>query len=135
MIKGMSISTVHRRGYRRKAINRLVIGGRSGKSAEHEPIAAPEIESPNRGPAPAGGQQPGRPGFRRESDHHRHAAGLQGGLEPLRRLVRAHGFIPVPTAPETIGAYLVSLADSHAPSTIRRRLAAIGKLHRYNDLP
>jgi hypothetical protein len=41
----------------------------------------------------------------------------------------------VPTAPETIGAYLVSLADSHAPSTIRRRLAAIGKLHRYNDLP
>jgi len=47
----------------------------------------------------------------------------------------AHGFVAVPAAAETVGAYLVSLADSHAPSTIRRRLAAIGKLHRFNDLP
>ena len=31
-------------------------------------------------------------------------------------------------------AYLASLADSHAPSTIRRRLSALGKLHRFNDL-
>ena len=47
----------------------------------------------------------------------------------------AHGFIPVPAAPATIGAYLASLADSHAPTTIRRRLSALGKMHRFNDLP
>jgi len=46
-----------------------------------------------------------------------------------------HGFVPVPAAPATVGAYLASLADSHAPSTIRRRLAALGKMHRFNDLP
>jgi integrase len=47
----------------------------------------------------------------------------------------AHGFAPVPAAPPVVGAYLASLAVSHAPTTIRRRLAAIGKLHRFNDLP
>ena len=47
----------------------------------------------------------------------------------------AHGFIPVPAAPATVGAYLASLAESHAPTTIRRRLSALGKLHRFNDLP
>ena len=47
----------------------------------------------------------------------------------------AHGFVPVPAAPATIGAYLASLADSHAPTTIRRRLAALAKMHRFNDLP
>jgi hypothetical protein len=43
--------------------------------------------------------------------------------------------MPVPAASETVGAYLASLADSHAPSTISRRLSAIGKLHRFNDRP
>jgi hypothetical protein len=33
-------------------------------------------------------------------------------------------------APATVGAYLASLKDSHAPTTIRRRLSAIGKMHR-----
>ena len=47
----------------------------------------------------------------------------------------AKGFTPVPAAPATIGAYLASLKDSHAPTTIRRRLAALGKMHRFNDLP
>ena len=47
----------------------------------------------------------------------------------------AHGFIPVPAAPATVGAYLASLAGSHAPTTIRRRLSALGKMHRFNDLP
>src|SRR6187551_1444997 len=47
----------------------------------------------------------------------------------------AAGFVPVPAAPEVVGAYLVSLAGTHAPSTIRRRLAALGKMHRFNDLP
>jgi integrase len=45
------------------------------------------------------------------------------------------GFVPVPADPATVGAYLASLAASHAPTTIRRRLAAIGKMHRFNDLP
>jgi integrase len=44
------------------------------------------------------------------------------------------GFAPVPAEPATVGAYLASLRDSHAPTTIRRRLAAIGKMHRFNDL-
>jgi integrase len=47
----------------------------------------------------------------------------------------AGGFIPVPAAPRTVGAYLASLAATHAPTTIRRRLAALGKMHRFNDLP
>ena len=47
----------------------------------------------------------------------------------------AAGFAPVPAVPATVGAYLASLADSHAPTTVRRRLSAIGKMHRFNDLP
>jgi integrase len=43
--------------------------------------------------------------------------------------------VPVPADPATVGAYLASLATTHAPTTIRRRLAAIGKMHRFNDLP
>ena len=45
------------------------------------------------------------------------------------------GFVPVPATPVTVGAYLASLAESHAPTTVRRRLSAIGKMHRFNDLP
>ncbi len=30
--------------------------------------------------------------------------------------------------------YLASLAETHAPTTIRRRLSALGKMHRFNDL-
>jgi integrase len=41
----------------------------------------------------------------------------------------------VPAAPATVGAYLASLAGSHAPTKIRRRLSALGKMHRFNDLP
>jgi integrase len=47
----------------------------------------------------------------------------------------AKGFVPVPADPKTVGAYLGSLKDSHAPTTIRRRLSALGKMHRFNDLP
>jgi hypothetical protein len=47
----------------------------------------------------------------------------------------AHGFVPVPAAPTTVGAYLASLAGSHAPTTIRRRLSALGKMQRFYDLP
>ncbi len=45
------------------------------------------------------------------------------------------GFVPVPAEPATVGAYLASMATTHAPTTIRRRMAAIGKMHRFNDLP
>lgn len=45
------------------------------------------------------------------------------------------GFVPVPATPAAVGTYLASLAGSHAPTTIRRRLAAIGTMHRFNDLP
>ncbi|MBV8523067.1 MAG: tyrosine-type recombinase/integrase [Acetobacteraceae bacterium] len=45
------------------------------------------------------------------------------------------GFTPVPAQPAVVGAYLASLAGTHAPTTIRRRLSAIGKMHRFNDLP
>ena len=51
------------------------------------------------------------------------------------RWCAARGFVPVPAEPAVVGAYLASLAESHAPSTIRRRLAALGKMHRFNDLP
>jgi integrase len=47
----------------------------------------------------------------------------------------AKNFVPVPAAPATVGAYLASLAETHAPTTIRRRLSALGKMHRFNDLP
>ncbi|HKN10503.1 MAG TPA: hypothetical protein VJ376_13625, partial [Pseudomonadota bacterium] len=45
------------------------------------------------------------------------------------------GFVPVPAAPATVGAYLASLGETHAPTTIRRRLSAIGEMPRFNDLP
>jgi integrase len=51
------------------------------------------------------------------------------------RWCAAKGFVPVPAAPDVVGAYLASLADTHSPATIRRRLSALAKMHRYNDLP
>ncbi len=47
----------------------------------------------------------------------------------------AHGFVCAPAAPETVGAYLADMATTLSPATLRRRLAAIGKMHRYNTLP
>jgi integrase len=46
----------------------------------------------------------------------------------------AMGFVPVPAEPSVVGAYLASFTDN-APTTVRRRLAALGKMHRFNDLP
>jgi site-specific recombinase XerD len=45
------------------------------------------------------------------------------------------GFEPTPGSPETVGAYLASLAETKAPTTIRRRLAAIAKMHKFNNWP
>ncbi len=44
------------------------------------------------------------------------------------------GHAAIPATPETVAAYLASMAASHAPSTIRRRLAALGRMHRFNGL-
>jgi hypothetical protein len=49
-----------------------------------------------------------------------------------------NGFTPVPADPATVGAYLTSLADSHAPTTIRRGLAANAchqRAHEALDVP
>ncbi|MCE2575890.1 tyrosine-type recombinase/integrase [Komagataeibacter sp. FNDCR2] len=40
---------------------------------------------------------------------------------------------PIPARPEVVASYLRSLTE-FAPATIRRRLAAIGKMHRFNDV-
>ncbi len=44
------------------------------------------------------------------------------------------GVIPLPAAPKVVAAYLATMTQSHAPATIRRRLAALGRVHRYNGL-
>ncbi|MCE2579124.1 site-specific integrase [Gluconacetobacter entanii] len=45
-----------------------------------------------------------------------------------------HGVRPIPATAGDVAAYLGSLQD-YAPATIRRRLAAIGKMHRFNNQP
>jgi integrase len=43
---------------------------------------------------------------------------------------RSAGWSPLPAAPQTIAAYVASMAATHSRSTITRRLAAIGQAHR-----
>ncbi|MCE2565548.1 site-specific integrase [Komagataeibacter sp. FNDCF1] len=50
------------------------------------------------------------------------------------RWCAAHAHAPIPATPEVVAAYLCSLGE-FAPATIRRRLAAIGKMHRFNTMP
>jgi integrase len=40
------------------------------------------------------------------------------------------GASPLPASPDDVAAYLASLAATHAPATLKRRLAAIGQAHR-----
>ncbi len=40
----------------------------------------------------------------------------------------------ITTTGAIVGAYLASLAGSHAPATIRRRLSALDKMHRFNAM-
>jgi len=84
--------------------------------------------------------RPRRPGAQAEAFARRAAApatlrAYKADWQHFAAWCAASGFIPVPAAPATVGAYLASLAASHAPTTIRRRLAALGKMHRFNDLP
>jgi site-specific recombinase XerD len=43
---------------------------------------------------------------------------------------RQTGLAPLPATPATIAAYLVAHAEAHAQATLRRRLAAIARVHR-----
>lgn len=47
---------------------------------------------------------------------------------------RERGTSALPANPTTVAAYLASLATSHARSTLRRRLAAIGRAHRMKGI-
>ena len=47
---------------------------------------------------------------------------------------QARGVPPLPAEPATVAAYLASMAISHARSTLRRRLAAIGRAHRMKGI-
>ena len=60
-----------------------------------------------------------------------HPAGLQGGLGPLRRLLRQPWPHGLPAAPETLGPYLTELAEAgYKAATLQRRLSAIREAHR-----
>ena len=48
---------------------------------------------------------------------------------------RAAGWSPLPAAPQTVAAYLASMAATHARSTIERRIAAIGQAHKLAGHP
>lgn len=45
------------------------------------------------------------------------------------------GVSPLPADPAHVGGYIASLATTHAPNTIAQRLAAIGQMHRFHELP
>ena len=45
------------------------------------------------------------------------------------------GVSALPADPAHVGGYIASLATTHAPNTISQRLAAIGQMHRYHELP
>ena len=45
------------------------------------------------------------------------------------------GRSPLPASPETVAAYLPSMAATHARATIRRRLQGIARAHRMKGLP
>ena len=48
-------------------------------------------------------------------------------LANFRAWCAAHGFAPMPAAPETVGAYLAAAGEGYALPTLRRRVAAIAR--------
>jgi integrase len=56
-------------------------------------------------------------------------------LANFRSLCLAHGFQPMPAAPETVGAYLAAAGLGYALPTLRRRVAAIARAHRIAKHP
>ena len=53
----------------------------------------------------------------------------------FRGWCEAAGWIALPAAPETVGAYLAALAPTHATSTLVQRLAALSRAHLLAGLP
>ena len=56
-------------------------------------------------------------------------------LENFKAWCLAHGFAPMPAAPETVGAYLAAAGLGYALPTLRRRVAAIARAHRIAKHP
>jgi hypothetical protein len=56
-------------------------------------------------------------------------------LANFRSWCLAHGFQPMPAAPETVGAYLAAPGLGYALPTLRRRVAAIARAHRIAKHP
>lgn len=55
-------------------------------------------------------------------------------LKDFNEWCEINGQIPFPVSPETLAAYVSHLADTCKWATINRRLAAISKLHQFNNL-
>lgn len=55
-------------------------------------------------------------------------------LKHFNEWCEINGQIPFPVSPETLAAYVSHLADTCKWATINRRLAAISKLHQFNNL-
>jgi len=56
-------------------------------------------------------------------------------LAHFKAWCEAHGFEPMPAAPETVGAYLAAAGLGYALPTLRRRVAAIARAHRIAKQP
>jgi integrase len=59
----------------------------------------------------------------------------RAGWQHFCRWCEAAGWPALPAAPETVGAYLATLAPSCASSTLVQRLAALSRAHRLASLP
>ena len=55
-------------------------------------------------------------------------------LKDFNEWCEINGQIPFPVSPQTLAAYVSHLADTCKWATINRRLAAISKLHQFNNL-
>jgi integrase len=56
-------------------------------------------------------------------------------LANFKAWCEAHGFVPMPASPETVGAYLAAAGLGYALPTLRRRVAAIARAHRIAKHP
>ena len=61
--------------------------------------------------------------------------GYAADLRSFQQWCESSGLKPLPSAPETVGAFVEAEAEFVAPSTLKRRLAAIRFAHRYADQP
>ena len=79
--------------------------------------------------------------LRRAADYARHALtaatlrAYAADWEDFGAWCRHRAVAALPADPSTVAAYLASLAATHAGSSLRRRLASIGRAHRMKGLP